>query len=266
MGFIRLTSIDIIDIILVALLFYQAYRIIRGTAALNIFVGILLVYFLWLLVRALQMELLSLILGQVMGVGVLALVIVFQPEIRRFLLHLGSRYVSHERFSIRRLFSSSKRKGVKSVGYVQTITNACRVMGKQNTGALIVIARRSPLSLYSETGELIDARLSARLLENIFFKNSPLHDGAVIVNEDRIVAARCILPSTDNPNVPAYLGMRHRAAIGLTEHVDAVVVVVSEERGSISLVSGGSIDYNIPGDKLEARLTELIQHTANIQE
>lgn len=258
MGFIRLTAIDIIDIILVALLFYQAYRIIRGTAALNIFVGILLVYFLWLLVRALQMELLSLILGQVIGVGVLALIIVFQPEIRRFLLHLGSRYVYRERFSLRRLFSA-KEKSVKSVGYLGTIANASRVMGQSKTGALIVIARKSPLTFYAETGEQLDAKLSVRLLENIFFKNSPLHDGAVIVNGERITAARCILPSTDNPNVPAYMGMRHRAAIGLTEHVDAIVVVVSEERGTISLVSSGNIEFNVAGEELEDRLTELIQ-------
>lgn len=258
MGFIRLTAIDVIDIILVALLFYQAYRIIRGTAALNIFVGILLVYFLWLLVRALQMELLSLILGQVIGVGVLALIIVFQPEIRRFLLHLGSRYVSRERFSIRRLFSS-KEKGVAAKGYLNVIVNASRVMGRSKTGALIVIARKSPLTLYAETGEQLDAKLSARLLESIFFKNSPLHDGAVIVSGERIVAARCILPSTDNPNVPAYMGMRHRAAIGITEHVDAVVVVVSEERGSISLASAGNIDFNVPGDELEGRLAKMLQ-------
>ncbi|MDR0660198.1 MAG: diadenylate cyclase CdaA [Prevotellaceae bacterium] len=258
MGFIRLTAIDVIDIILVALLFYQAYRIIRGTAALNIFVGILLVYFLWLLIRALQMELLSLILGQVIGVGVLALIIVFQPEIRRFLLHLGSRYVSRERFSLRRLFSSRERS-TKSTSYVSTIVNASRVMGQSKTGALIVIARRSPLTFYTETGEIIDAKLSARLLENIFFKNSPLHDGAVVINGERIVAARCILPSTDNPNIPAYMGMRHRAAIGLTEHADAIIVVVSEERGSISLVSGGNIDFNVPGEELEDKLTKMIQ-------
>lgn len=258
MEFIRLTAVDIIDIILVAVLFYQAYRIIRGTVALNIFVGILLVYFIWLLVRVLQMELLSLILGQIIGVGVLALVIVFQPEIRRFLLHIGSRYVSRERFSLRKLFSRRERS-VKSIGYVSIITNASRVMGQSKTGALIVIARKSPLTFYAETGEQLDAKLSARLLENIFFKNSPLHDGAVIVNGERIVAARCILPSTDNPNVPAYMGMRHRAAIGLTEHVDAIVVVVSEERGSISLVSTGNIYYDVPEEELEDRLASLMQ-------
>ena len=258
MGFIRLTVIDSIDIILVALLFYQAYRIIRGTAALNIFVGILLVYFLWLMVRALQMELLSLILGQVIGVGVLALIIVFQPEIRRFLLHLGSRYVYQNRFSLRRLFSS-KEQGAKAVDYVGTIVSASLAMGQAKTGALIVVARKSPLAFYAETGELIDAKLSVSLLENIFFKNSPLHDGAVIINGERIVAARCILPSTDNLNIPPYMGMRHRAAIGLTEHVDAIVVVVSEERGSISLVSSGSIDFDVPSEELEHRLTRLLQ-------
>lgn len=258
MDFIKFTFIDIIDIFLVALLFYQAYKLMRGTTAINIFMGILVVYFLWLLVRALQMELLSLILGQVIGVGVLALIIVFQPEIRRFLLHLGSRYVANERFfSFKRLFFSKKRE-TKSMGSIDIIVAACQVMAQYKTGALIVLARRSTLTMYAETGEIIDARISARLLENIFFKNSPLHDGAVIINDDRIAAARCVLPSTDNPNVPQYLGMRHRAAIGLTESADALVVVVSEERGSISLAENGNIMYNLQPEELLKRLKALM--------
>ncbi len=257
MDFIKLTAIDIVDIFLVALLFYQVYRLIRGTAAISIFTGILVVYFLWLLVRALHMELLSLILGQVMGVGVLALIVVFQQEIRRFLLHLGSRYISGNRFSFRNLFFP-KRAGSGSQGSICAIVTACKVMAASKTGALIVFARKSPLTLYAETGEAIDAKVSVRLIENIFFKNTPLHDGAMIVNGERIVAARCVLPSTDNPNVAQELGMRHRAAIGLTEHTDALVVVVSEERGSISLAEGGNISFDVTPERLEEMLENLL--------
>lgn len=251
-----MTAIDIVDIFLVALLFYQLYRLVRGTAAMNIFAAIIALYFLWLLVKELRMELFSLIIGQVMGVGMIALVVVFQQEIRRFLLHLGSRFASGKS-PFHRLFFFTDKSSTSTESII-SIVGACQRMSKSKTGALIVLARRSPLDLYSETGDRIDAKVSSRLLENIFFKNSPLHDGAVIIQNERIHSARCVLPSTDNPKVPAYLGMRHRAAMGITEHTDALVVVVSEERGSISLVKEGAIEYDISPTTLEARLTELV--------
>ncbi len=256
MDFIHLTLIDLIDIVVVGLLFYQVYRLIRGTAAMTIFAGIFIVYLLWIVVRALNMDLLSSILGQVIGLGVLALVIVFQQEVRRYLLLLGSRVSNTRNRFVRSIFKSA-RTG-QDLRWVEELARACRNMAFSKTGALICIERQGELSVYASTGEPIDAQIRARLLESIFFKNSPLHDGAVILRGGRIYASRCILPTSDNPYVPKYYGMRHRAALGLTEHSDAIVVVVSEERGSISLVQGGEIMPVRNPDELERRITELL--------
>ena len=247
MDFISLGIIDIIDILITALLAYQVYKLIRGTAAMNIFVGIIFVYFVWLICRTLKMELLSLIIGQVIGVGVIALIVVFQPEIRRFLLLLGFRWKS--KFSFNRFFVNS-RKSIETNKVIDEIIKATRKMADSSIGALIVIARNSPLDDYAETGDIIDANVISRLLESIFFKNNPLHDGAVIIHNGRIVAARCVLPSSDNINLPAQYGMRHRAAIGISEKTDAVVAVISEETGSISYSEAGELKYNISSAEL----------------
>lgn len=239
--FIKIELIDIIDIVLVGVLIYQAYKLIRGTAAMNIFTGILVFYFIWLVVKALQMELLSAIMGQVMGVGVLALIILFQQEIRRFFLRLGTRYMDSSRFFKVRSFFMTSDAVILDNEELNEITQACRRMSENGTGALIVLAKISSLEYISETGDRLDARVSRRLIENIFFKNAPMHDGAMIISSHRIVAARCTLPISENPNIPAHYGMRHRAAIGLTEQSDADVIVVSEETGSISFVSNGQI-------------------------
>jgi diadenylate cyclase len=234
--FISIRILDIFDIILTAILFYQVYRLIKGTIAINIFIGIFSVYLLWLLVRALNMQLLGSILGQFIGVGVIALIIVFQQEIRRFLILLGTRYVSN-RFSIEKLFTavSGSRPKIR----VNSLIKSFKKLSARKTGALIVIARKSELETYAQTGDTLDAITSSRLLESIFCKESPLHDGAVIIVGDRIHAARCVLPVSENTNLPAEYGMRHRAALGMSEQTDAVVVVISEETGNISVTDRG---------------------------
>ncbi len=239
--FIKIELIDIIDITLVGILIYQAYKLIRGTAALNIFTGIIILYFIWLVVKALHMDLLNAILDQVVGVGVLALIIVFQQEIRRFLLRLGTRYMkSGQKLSLLNAFLGTKHK-VVSVGLLNELTHACRRMSETKTGALIVMARSSSLEFVVETGDRIDSNVNRRLIENIFFKNAPLHDGAMVIAGDKIVAARCTLPITENPNIPASFGMRHRAALGISEMSDAGVIVVSEQTGDISYVINGEL-------------------------
>jgi uncharacterized protein (TIGR00159 family) len=255
--FFNIRILDIIDIVLVAVLFYQVYKLIRGTVAINIFVGIFSIYVLWIVVKALNMQLLSAILGQVLGVGVLALFIVFQQEIRKFLLYIGTRYFSHSKLSLRNIFSKNKAEKKTDVD-IEDIVKAARNMADTKTGALIVIQRKASLNIYVETGDLINAVTSNRLLENIFFKNAPLHDGAVIIVKEKIVAARCILPSTENQNLPPQYGMRHRAALGVTENTDAVVVVVSEETGGISFVEGGRIKSNINPTTLRESLEEAL--------
>lgn len=256
--FITLRLLDIIDILLVAYLMYQLYMLIRGTVALNIFIAIFFFYLFWLVVKALNMELLGSILGQVIGVGMIALIIVFQVELRRFLVFVGTRYLSRT-LSLNKVFSINlqETKNLK----IKSIANACKRMSESKTGALIIITRKSALELYAQTGEIINAMTSTRLLEAIFFKNSPLHDGAVIVVEDKVYAARCILPMSDNPNVPANYGMRHRAALGITEHTDAFAIIVSEETGEIAIADNGVLSNNLTKEELMQTLEKEFLNT-----
>ncbi|HUX96303.1 MAG TPA: diadenylate cyclase CdaA [Bacteroidales bacterium] len=240
----QIKILDIIDIVLVAFILFQLYRLIRGTAAFSIFLGIFLIYLSWLLVKTLHMELISGLLGQVIGVGAIALIIVFQQEVRRFLLVLGNRYMTRSRFPFSRFFTSES-EGQETPGLAEEIVRACESMASKKTGALIVIGGRSSLDLFTEGGEILKAKISAELLETIFFKNSPLHDGAVLIEGGLILAARCPLPITDQVAIPPHFGMRHRAAVGMSEHTDAVVVVVSEETGNITVVISGEIRENI---------------------
>lgn len=253
-GFLDITLVDIIDIFVVALIMFQVYRLTRGTNALRIVVGILIIYLLWIVTRVLNMELLSMILGQIIGVGVIALIIVFQQEIRRFLILLGTQYTNRRVSFMARLFRPRGRK-VKVVGqeWIDTVVGACADMAKTKTGALIVIARKVNLLPFIEQGERIDAQISASLIKNIFFKNSPLHDGAMVIADDRIAAARCVLPSTER-EVPMEFGMRHRAALGASEITDALVIVVSEERGTISIARKGHISRDISPAHLQVLL------------
>ena len=253
-GFLDITLVDIIDIFVVALIMFQVYRLTRGTNALRIVVGILIIYLLWIVTRVLNMELLSMILGQIIGVGVIALIIVFQQEIRRFLILLGTQYTNRRVSFMARLFRPRGRK-VTVVGqeWIDTVVGACADMAKTKTGALIVIARKVNLLPFIEQGERIDALISASLIKNIFFKNSPLHDGAMVIADDRIAAARCVLPSTER-EVPMEFGMRHRAALGASEITDALVIVVSEERGTISIARKGHISRDISPAHLQVLL------------
>ncbi len=255
MGFLDIGFTDILDIFLVASLLYQFYILIKGTVAMNVFVGLFFMYLIWLLVRALNMQLLSSILGQFMGVGVIALIIVFQQEIRRFLLIMGSKYLTKKNFSLEQLFSFMIKDTVPKIR-TKSIVRACESMAKSKTGALIVITNKSELSTYIETGEIINATTTSRLLETIFFKNSPLHDGAVIIRDDKIVAARCVLPVSENQDMPKNLGLRHRSALGMSESTDAFVVIVSEERGHISIAQFGKIITNISPTELSNYLEE----------
>lgn len=245
MGFITLDLLDIIDILLVSWIMYQLYKLVRGSSAYFIFMGIFAIYIIWVIVRVLDMGLISSILGQVLGVGVIALIVVFQQEIRRFLLFIGNKY-----FAKRMNFT----KSTNSVVVIEELVSACENMSESLTGALIVISRSTDLGFVEDTGDKIDAVVNRRLIENIFFKNSPLHDGAIIINNNRISSVRCVLPGTENQLVPAYFGMRHRAAIGMTENSDAIVVVVSEQSGKISFVVGGRIERGISLIKLKEHL------------
>lgn len=253
MGFVPFTFIDFIDIILVAAIMYWIYRATKGTNAPYIISGIIVIYLLWVVVRTLNMELLSTILGQFVNVGVIALIIVFQPEIRRFLQMIGMR---QKRFNfITRIFA---REDDKSANILPIVT-ACREMAETKTGALIVIGQQSDLTLIIEGGIALDARISTPLIRNIFFKNAPLHDGAAVIVGDRIVAAKCILPVTQS-DVPKSYGTRHRAAIGMSEISDAIIIVVSEETGGISLAQGGQLRRDVDPQ----RLTQILQRYLNV--
>jgi len=256
MGFIfeNIRILDILDILLVAILLYQLYLLIRGTVAINIFYGVFILYLTWLLVKALNMQLLGSILGQVIGLGLIALVIVFQQEVRRFLLILGTRYSGNTRFSFERLFSFGQSQGHD--WDFDPILTACRNLSRTKTGALIVMAKKSELRAFSETGQLINGKISSALLESIFQTGSPLHDGAAILVKNEVRAARCVLPLTENPSIPDFLGMRHRAALGMTERSDSFVIVVSEETGNISYANQSQFFYKISLDKLKIALKE----------
>lgn len=238
---IRLT--DIIDILLVAFLLYELYNLLKGTAAINIFFGIIAIFLLWRLVSVLQMELLSEILGAFISVGFIALIVVFQPEIRQFLLLIGTpRFMSRTRDRMGWFrFAMSQPPALD----VDPIVTACRKMSGNKTGALIVLAKQNELRQYVETGQVLDARVSDELLMNIFFKNSPLHDGAVIILSNKIKSARCILPVSSNKKISVSLGLRHRAGVGVTEKADAIAVMVSEETGEIAYAKRGVLIQNV---------------------
>ena len=258
MGFIHITFIDVIDIVAVALLMFYVYKMAKGTNAPSIITGIIIIYILWVLTQALDMELLSSILGNVIGVGVIALIVVFQPEIRQFLQNIGIKQRTGRHTFWKRIFgggASGPNLDLKPLVRAATDMSACK------TGALIVIWQQTDLDFIAETGIRIDADTSASLLENIFFKNAPLHDGAVVIRNNRIVAAKCVLPST-RARVPKNYGMRHRAALGMSEISDAVVLVVSEETGGISIARDGVINRGIPADQLESKLLAAFTETA----
>ena len=246
---------DAIDILLVALVLYYTYRFMRESRTLNIFVGILAFIVTWLFVsRVLEMRLLGAILDQFVGVGALAIIVLFQEEIRKFLYSLG------EHNKLRKVVIwFTVRKDEKSVTpreAIMPIVMACINMARTKCGALIVIERTTPLDDITATGDIVDAQINQRLIENIFFKNSPLHDGALVISHRRIKAAGCILPVSHDLDIPRELGLRHRAAMGISQASDAVAIVVSEETGRISVAIKGQFRLRLSAENLEALLTE----------
>mgnify|MGYP002795072862 FL=1 len=256
LAFITIRFLDILDILLVTLLLYQMYRLLKGTVAFNIILGLFSLYLLWLVVKLLDMELIGTIMGQFIGVGVLALIIVFHPEIRKFLVFVGTHYNLNQVLSLDKLLGTTKKRTINQE-QIDILVDACVSMSKSLTGALIVMTRSLELNDQVNTGERLSAKISSSLLRAIFFKNSPLHDGAVIIRGNRIAAAGCILPLTQK-EIDKSMGLRHRAAIGITENTDAVCIIVSEERGTISFAKVGEIMRWLSKDKLIALLEENI--------
>jgi len=252
-GFLEITTIDVIDILLVTFLLYQLYKLLRGSVAVKIFLGILSIYLFYLVVKAVKMDLLTSILGQFINVGVIAALILFQQEIRKFLVLVGKTTA----FNNDNLFKGWpwKRRSKAYDFDLSPVVDAAKILGGTNTGALVVFSRSSELKFYAESGDLIEAVLSKRLLLSIFQKNSPLHDGAVIIANKKIKAARCILPVSENEDIPANFGLRHRAALGMTEVTDSVVMIVSEETGEISVAFNGQLFSNLSKNELKQKLS-----------
>lgn len=227
---------DIIDILCVAIILYEAFRLLRRSGAANLFWGILAFLIVWFLVSfVFQLDLTGALFDRIISVGAIALIVIFQEEIRSFFYRVGARFST---FHFRHQRDEQKATDQR----VQQIAQACRHMSKSKTGALIVFAGKQDLGEYADTGERLDARISARLIENIFFKNTPLHDGALIIKDGKLFSAACILPVSKNQNIPQHYGLRHRAALGLTEKTDATAIVVSEETGYISVAHGEMIE------------------------
>ena len=243
---------DFIDILLAAFLLYYTYKLMKASGSIKVFTGILVFILIWLVVtQVLEMKLLGSIFDTLMNVGVIALIVLFQDEIRRFLLTLGShRHVS----ALARLFNGAKK--VLKHDDIMPVVMACLSMGKQKVGALIVIEHNVPLDEIVRTGEMIDAAINQRLIENIFFKNSPLHDGAMVISKKRIKAAGCILPVSHDLNIPKELGLRHRAAMGISQQSDAHAIIVSEETGAISVAYRGQFYLRLNAEELESMLTK----------
>ena len=254
-GFLNFNWIDAIDIFLVAFLLYRIYKLLRGSVAVNIFLGILSIYLFYLLARALDMALVSKILGQFIGVGVIAAFILFQPEIRKFLLMVGrTADWRHGAFSKLLL----KEQEVENHIDINSIVKAAQELATENTGALIVFSKSPELQFYIESGDIINADISKRLLITVFNKHSPMHDGAVIISDGKIKAVRCILPVSNNEKIPAHYGLRHRSAIGLTEVTDSIVLIVSEETGEMSRAQESKIEGNLTSSEIRAKLNKYL--------
>lgn len=244
---------DIIDIVLVALLMYQLYFMVKKTGRSAIFKGILAFLVLWIIVsKVFEMRLLGAILDTLVNVGLFILIVIFQDEIKRFLMSLGSNRTLKKIMNFISPRSSKKLSDIR----ITPIVLACMNMAKVKTGALIVVEQDFSLDTFAHTGEIINTDINTRLIENIFFKNSPLHDGAMIISKNRIKAAGCILPISQSPALPKYLGLRHRAAIGITQDTDAKVIVISEETGKISFAHKGKIDLGITPERLQLLLAD----------
>jgi uncharacterized protein (TIGR00159 family) len=257
-GFLEVSWVDVIDIGLVSVLLYQVYKLIRGSIAVNIFLGILALYLIYLIVGAAQMELLATILGQFMGVGVLAMIILFQPEIRKFLLVIGRGTEFREN-----IFKglSNWRSSYHDDFDIHQVIEAAKTLKATKTGALIVFSRDVELRFYIETGDPLNAEVTKRLLLSVFNKNSPLHDGAVIIYRGKIKAARCILPVSENDHLPAHFGLRHRAAVGMSENTDTLVLAISEETGRLILARNGKYLRGLKLKQVEQKIIDYLHKT-----
>lgn len=249
--------LDIIDILLVATLLYYVYRLMKRSGSLSLFYGVLFFTAVWVIAaEILDMRLTGTIMDKFMSIGLIILVILFQDQIKRFLIDLGSR---RKWKSWTKLFRHGEEGEDKSVhAHIMQVVYACMSMSKSKTGALIVFQRKMPLDDYEKTGDIIDADINTRLIENIFFKNSPLHDGAMIIANQRIVSVGCILPVSHDMNIPKSMGLRHRAALGMSQVTDAVCIIVSEETGNISVAKDGEIKTKISAIDLEHTLAGAI--------
>lgn len=244
--FSEFSVIQVIDIALVLLLIFQLYRALKGSIAYNIFIGALVVYILWKIVNKLNMVLMGEILDRLASIGLIALIVVFQPEIRKFLINLGRRSPVGKNGFITRLFqSNSLTKYIVEENVIEEIVQALRYFQEKKLGAIIVIARSEKLEFDTNSGSVVNGVVSTKLLTSIFSKSSPLHDGAVLIDRDNLIAAGIVLPISDSNELPTSIGLRHRSAVGATEHSDVLVVVVSEETGKISLASHGKLQMNI---------------------
>ena len=251
---INLRFLDVLDIVFVALLLYYLYKLVKGTVAVNIFIGIVIIYLMGSLTDLLQMELLSSVLGEFIGVGMFALIVVFQQEIRKFLLMIGStKFTQKGKF-----FSQLKflKGDLETSTNVEDIISACEAMGQSYTGALIVIQKNTNLDFVKNSGDDMNIELNQPIIESIFYKNSPLHDGAMVIEDNKITATRVILPVSNDRSIPLRFGLRHRAAVGITEKTDALALVVSEETGQISYVRDGEFIMFESNDELQKKLKE----------
>lgn len=251
---INLDFVDYIDVFLVALLLYYVYRLVKGTVAINIFIGIIIIYGAWKLTDFLNMELLNGIFGGFMKVGIIALIVVFQPEIRKFLLMVGSTNFGRRR----KFFQQIKflKTETSDETDVDAVISACNKMSMSKTGALIVFERNNNLDFLSESGDEMNIKVTQPIIESIFFKNSPLHDGAIIIDNNVVKATRVILPVNNEKNIPERFGLRHRAAIGITEKTDALALCVSEETGQISYIKSGEFEMFKDTDELTEKIKE----------
>ena len=257
--FIDFSFTDAIDIVLVALLLFSLYRLVKGTVAINIFIGIVIIYLIWRLTDLLNMDVLSNLLGKFISVGFFALIVVFQQEIRKFLLLIGSSNFTNRR-NIIRYFRFLNQVQLESDLNFDVLLESCKEMAAQKTGAIIVLQRNNALDFLISKENRADMTLSPQLLQTLFFKNSPLHDGAVLLNNNKIVATRVILPVSESQQFPSKYGLRHRAALGITEKTDALVIVISEQTGKITYVKNSEFETLKSVDQLKS----LLQHDLSL--
>ncbi len=258
LDFINFSFLDVLDIFLVAVLLYYIYKLLKGTVAINIFIGIALIFLIWKITQALKMEMLTGILGYLLSGGVIALIIVFQQEIRKFLLMIGSTNFSSKRNFLKQLkFLQSE---ITSETDTDTLLRASKKLASTKTGALIVIERTNSLDFLINSGDAMNALVNEAIIESIFYKNSPLHDGATIIRDNYIVATRVILPISTNTKIPAHFGLRHRAAMGVSEKTDAICLLVSEETGDISYIKDGGFELFENIEELAEKLQKDVEH------